>query len=271
MPCAINSDYPDYLNSILKEIAAGNDTTLKNCACALRSPVTDEGCPVVDEDGKVGGFPFCWNLVSEGEVGYNTYYPLKMTMKQAMSLYWNSKSLDASKTTGNCKAVETVDGCRDILKGGSASAFEVVRAGKKKKEFVCFYPLWFQNQSSTSTSTGCLNDTVADITLQLIFFTTNSIGICCFFPDKGRYVKNGNEYDFYPSLYFGTLWSYGCGYGVNEEFLEHIGGAAMPYNANGTTMNIKIDGKDTQASVAYGQNMAAAGSVYIDLTITNDS
>jgi hypothetical protein len=273
MPCALTEpgNYPDYLKAILKEIAAGNDDELKACACSLRSPVTDEGCLIVDEDedGKIGAFPFCWKLVSEGAVGYNTYYPLKMTMKQAMSLYWNSKSLDGSKTSGTCTG-EGGTGCRstDVLSGGSASADDYARAGKKKKEFVCFHPLYFSNASSKSTSRGCGYGSVSDIPLQLIFFTTNTIGDCCIFPDHGRYVKNGNEYDFYPSLYFATLWGYGCGYAVNEEYFQHVVGEENNYVTSTTSMKIKIDGKDIQASVVYGDSEAASGSVNIDYTIT---
>jgi len=38
MPCGTsNSNYPDYLKSIIKAIEAGNDETLKACACNLRS------------------------------------------------------------------------------------------------------------------------------------------------------------------------------------------------------------------------------------------
>jgi hypothetical protein len=54
MPCAITEPggYPDYLKSILKTIATENNDTLKACACSLRSPVSDEGCLILDEDNK---------------------------------------------------------------------------------------------------------------------------------------------------------------------------------------------------------------------------
>jgi hypothetical protein len=274
MPCAITEPggYPDYIKSILKEIEVGNDDALKACACSLRSPTTEDGCLIVDEDGKVGAFPFCWQLVSEGAVGDNTFYPLKMTMKQAMSLYWNSISLDGSKITGACKGVGGT-GCRstDILRGGSASAFEYVRTGKKKKEFVCFHPLYFSNASSTSTATGCNYSNTADTTLQFIFFTTNTAGDCCFFADHGRCVKNGNKYDFYPSLYFATGWGYGCAYNVNEEYLNFIVGEQNHYVASKINMNIKIDDKYAQGSAVFGNSLAANGTVNIDCTIINDS
>ena len=67
MSCALTDEgnYPDYLKAILRQIAAENNDTLQECACYLKSPTTEDGCLIVDEDGKIGGFPFCWKLVSE--------------------------------------------------------------------------------------------------------------------------------------------------------------------------------------------------------------
>jgi hypothetical protein len=88
MPCAITSgaDYPDYLKAILKEIAVGNDTTLKNCACSLRSPATEDGCLIVDEDGKIGAFPFC---VPTGTITSGSF--IAVSLKEAMSIFWKVK------------------------------------------------------------------------------------------------------------------------------------------------------------------------------------
>ena len=92
MPCILSKNFPDYLNSILKEIEAGDDEALKACACSLNIPRTEAGCPILDEDDKTGGFPFCQiPLVTDG-VGDNTDYPLKLTLKQAMNLYWQTTS-----------------------------------------------------------------------------------------------------------------------------------------------------------------------------------
>jgi len=88
MPCALTEpdNYPDYLKSILKEIDAGSDDELKDCACDLKSPVDDEGCLIVDENNKIGGFPFC---IAEGNnVGPTTPRPLGFSMKQIMRMYW---------------------------------------------------------------------------------------------------------------------------------------------------------------------------------------
>ena len=92
MPCALisDADYPDYIKKMLKIINVGDDNTLKACACSLRSPVTDEGCPVVDEDGKIGLFPFC--VTQAGQVGNNTSNPVGMSLKDVMTLYWKPKT-----------------------------------------------------------------------------------------------------------------------------------------------------------------------------------
>lgn len=142
---------------------------------------------------------------------------------------------------------------------------------KRKKEFVCLHPLYISNESSRSTATGCQDSSSADISLQFIFFTTNTAGDCCFFPDHGRYVKNGNEYDFYPSLYLSAVWGYGCAYAVNEEYLNFIVGYNNDYAASSINMNIKIDDKYAQGSAVFGHDQTADGSVYIDCTIINDS
>ena len=86
MPCALTSDadYPDYLKSILKEIEVGNDEKLQACACSLKTPITDEGCPITDSDGKLGLFPEC--LVIEDN-GLQLF-----TLKEIMEIYWKTKS-----------------------------------------------------------------------------------------------------------------------------------------------------------------------------------
>jgi len=86
MPCALTepNNYPDYLKSILKEIDAGSDDELKDCACSLKTPTTDEGCPITDSDGKVGLFPGC--LVIEDN-GLQLF-----TLKEIMEIYWKTKS-----------------------------------------------------------------------------------------------------------------------------------------------------------------------------------
>jgi hypothetical protein len=86
MPCALTSgaDYPNYLKSILKTIAAGNDNNLQACACQLRSPVNDEGCPIIDSNGKIGAFPFCFG----NGVPSNPELFIKTDLETMMKVFW---------------------------------------------------------------------------------------------------------------------------------------------------------------------------------------
>jgi hypothetical protein len=97
MPCALTEpdNYPDYLKSILKKIAVGNDDDLKACACSdLKSPLTDEGCLITDQDGKVGAFPFCLPIGTPTP-GEGLQY-LELTLKQAMTLFWKVKTWEVT-------------------------------------------------------------------------------------------------------------------------------------------------------------------------------
>lgn len=87
MACGLTSDadYPDYLKRILKEINVGNDDALKNCACSLRTPTTDEGCPATDEDGKVGAFTSCIQTALDPA-------NCPWTLKEAMAIYWRVRT-----------------------------------------------------------------------------------------------------------------------------------------------------------------------------------
>jgi len=90
MPCAIAEpgNYPDYLKKILKEIEVGNDDEANACACNLITPLTDEGCPITVENGKLLAFPFCLDT-EPPDVDPNLYvYDLALTYEQAMKFYW---------------------------------------------------------------------------------------------------------------------------------------------------------------------------------------
>ena len=57
MACGLtNSNYPDYLSSILSDINVGNDTDLKACACSLKS--------YVDVNSKPYALPICITSVN---------------------------------------------------------------------------------------------------------------------------------------------------------------------------------------------------------------
>jgi hypothetical protein len=64
MACgSANSNYPDYLKSILAEISSGNDDALKACACSLRS--------YIDINAKPYALPYCITSVNGED---NTFY-----------------------------------------------------------------------------------------------------------------------------------------------------------------------------------------------------
>ena len=112
MACALTEpgNYPDYIKNMLKGINVGNDTDLKNCACSLRTPLTDEGCPVIDKDGKVGVFRACIykNLECYGSE-FDYPCPANWTLKNAMDIHWRIKTIQVQvsmtgkrlKTGGN--------------------------------------------------------------------------------------------------------------------------------------------------------------------------
>jgi hypothetical protein len=115
MPCALiePDGYPNYLKAILKEIEAGNDDELKACACSLRTPVTDEGCLITDEDGKLLAFPFCLTDSPPPPPYYTSRVAtsIGLSYKDAMRLYWSKtinmkftgyKSISTSPPNPNC-------------------------------------------------------------------------------------------------------------------------------------------------------------------------
>ena len=73
---------------MLKVINVGNDTTLQGCACSLHAPLTSEGCPFVDEDGKVAIFPPCIGCLPDTANGQ-----LEMSLKDAMAFVWKARTI----------------------------------------------------------------------------------------------------------------------------------------------------------------------------------
>ena len=98
MPCALTSDadYPDYLKKILKEIDIGGDDELKDCACKIITPFTDEGCEILDEDNKVAAFPGCLIVCDNENPCDNSQRPF--SLKEIMEMYWKTKSITLSMT-----------------------------------------------------------------------------------------------------------------------------------------------------------------------------
>ena len=208
MPCALTEPdkYPDYLKAILKTINAENDDNLKTCACSLKSPVTDDGCLIVDEDDKIGAFPFCCTLVTDG-VGNNTNYPLKLTLKQAMLLYWQTIDFTHNITPaasygvygqppGDCGAA---GGAAEIDQTDSDSLlitdadYNVVTEAKQR---VCSCHMY-------------LYYTFPNTSAQILGYLFGS-GI------KMKYKIEGMTYYFYPKFEMNRIGDYNFGWSINE-------------------------------------------------------
>lgn len=111
MPCGLTSNlqYPNYLKSVLKEIEVGNDETLKTAACKLKTPITTEGCVILDEDDKASLFPFCTVNTEEDPMEMTSddplfikRYPVGFTPKELMEFFWlyqNYKISGSSSST----------------------------------------------------------------------------------------------------------------------------------------------------------------------------
>jgi hypothetical protein len=192
MACALTEPgaYPDYLKGILKEINAGNNDDLKTCACSLKSPVTDEGCSIVDENEKVGAFPFCCTLVTDG-VGDDTDYPLKLTLKQAMNLYWQTTSWNfvAQSNSASCgnSRNHNFTGSKRI----TVNISNEVGPPPPKKNLVC--PNYFQYltnyNGSFCTKDGCNPVGDSNVTAATMFESLTT---------QMKYKKEGDTYYFYP-------------------------------------------------------------------------
>jgi hypothetical protein len=236
MPCALTEpgNYPDYLKTILKTIAVGDDDHLKACACSLRSPVTDEGCLIVDKDGKIGAFPFCSTLVEDG-VGDGTNYPLKLTLKQAMFLYWQVKNFTNKFTAFH---TYTVYGPPENCKSGGVSGTDSADSSKASTaeyknrvcpSYICLEYIVKGNDTNTNPSTilGC-------------FFA--SFGG---FPGM-KYKKEGDTYYFYPFFQMSRIMEYGFGWGIGEFSTADCPCYCCSPSLTYTSLKVKIDGSPAE-------------------------
>jgi hypothetical protein len=244
MPCALTepTNYPSYLQTILTEINSGNDDNLQTCACGLKSPVTDEGCPVTDEDSKIGAFPFCCPLVTTG-VGANTNYPLKLTLKQVMLLYWQVKSFTHSFTESNrygvfsqppsdCQGGGAIPGISQANSGTMLILNENFEAITEYKKRVCPSRI-FLYYSFNSTTEG-------------IFGYLFGSGI----EPQIKYKKEGDTYYFYPFFEMTSIGDYGHAWSINQFSAGDCPCiCCSPYLTN-TTLNVKINNTSSPVDVA---------------------
>ena len=126
MSCALtdNAGYPDYLKSILREIAAGNDDELKTCACQLKTPTTDGGCPILDEDDKVVAFPFCLRDTNPNLTSSIDFYTsdIGLSYKEAMKLYWKRTRFDIAFNASGSVNLESEE-C-PVLQSSASTSLE---------------------------------------------------------------------------------------------------------------------------------------------------
>jgi hypothetical protein len=233
MPCPLTSDfdYPDYIKDILKEIDNGDDKELKSCACNMVSPLSEDGCLLVDENNKVGLFPFCCTLVTDG-VGDDTAYPLKLTLKQAMDLYWQttnwkfSASAQSSSSCGNSWSINYTQ------KERISSSVSDVGPPPPSKNLVCqnIFQYIANYNGSFCNSLGCNSIMPSDYIMSSIFETLS---------DKMKYKKEGETYYFYPYFYLGAIGTYGTCAGTTTTIAGQCDGFGWSSGIN-YTVNVKI-------------------------------
>lgn len=238
MPCALTSnfDYPDYLKAILKEIEAGNDDGLKTCACRLKTPLTDEGCPVLDEDGKIGSFPFCWTFTENTSlVGDGTLNPIKLTLKDAMWLYWESKNFNHNVSYfeggigDDCGSYSYSFKNAKLNKNNNSTSIEY---NNNKKLLVCAHSLnlvysWTVTCSKQGGGSGQY--------IYAYFFSGNG---------NNYYILEGDHYYFYPSFRSSNFGGYAGSTDTDNNFgIDYeIGQVGCGVNSSGpvTQYNAQI-------------------------------
>ena len=270
MPCALTSDadYPDYLKSILKEIDSGNDDALKACACALKSPVTDEGCTILDEDGKVGAFPFCWEFTEDTSlVGDGTWNPLKLPLEEVMWLYWQSTNF--SHIIGMIREGKGC-GCCEPTTLTIQKKLKYERYITQKKELVCpkGISLTYDANGILYTSppeAPCACNIQTPISYSYFpggFFFDSYF---CTYPNPGEilnikqyYIKEGEKYYFYPS--FAIFWTISYNTSVttrnyNGDFSCEISPGSSP-TVTEKTFNMQLNGKNKSLKLYQFQTPA---------------
>jgi hypothetical protein len=250
MPCALTEpgDYPNYLKDILKQINIENNGDLKICACSLRSPVTDEGCLIVDEDGKVGAFPFCSSLVESG-VGDDTAYPLKLTLKQAMNLYWKTTDWKFSATAQSYSSCGNSWNINYTQKGRITSSLSDAGPPPPSKNLVCqnIFQYTTDYNGSNCGVDGCTPYVGGNYITSSIFET---------FSNQMKYKKEGDVYYFYPYFYLGPIGTYGTCAGTQQSIAESCDGLGWQSPTN-YTVNVKILGETVSTPLRIYQKIFA--------------
>lgn len=226
-------DYPDYLKKLIKEAGLDDNDELKKCICKMRTPLDADYCIIKDEDQKVGVFPFCSELVESG-VGDNTEYPLKLTLKQAMNLYWKTKKwqFNAHASGSSCSS------STEITFTGSKITFEPfndeVGPPPPQKNLICQN---FFNCIGDYTGQTCGAGTPPCSPI-----SDSNVVICSMFESflPMKHKKEGSIYYFYP--YFGiTIGTYGaCTSTMISSALECTQAAFGTKNGPDSSLTVKI-------------------------------
>lgn len=263
MPCPTLQqplDFPKYLLNIFKEVDIGKDENLKKCNCKLHIPYKkfDTACKEIiyqfsaDKRYIKGGFPFCNIKYSENDpsVGPGTQYPIRLTLEQAMNLYWNSKyftnNFSAITSWGYSLTYPCPDGA--VCSGGGSDSESWVQYGKiqnicktnetldpnfklnEQKELICpgaLYLLYDYDHALGSCS-GCTPGGPSCYETKSKEFTA---GMSLFEADPDlpqlKIVKKNNIYWFYPRINF-FLSKYGLYVSNDPSLLETDPATELP-------------------------------------------
>jgi hypothetical protein len=247
MPCPPVKDYydyPDYVKKIIKEVEEGKVEKLKACLCKLRTPVDENYCIIKDEDQKVGVFPFCSVLVEDG-VGDDTDYPLKLTLKEMMKLYWKTTNWKFSAThNSSCSCSYKAD----LIQNRRISQGDPELPVLPLKNLTCFHS--FDYTADSKGETCCPNPTPPGGTTCYPISSSNTIVASLLGgPAHGgpiaKHKKEGNIYYFYPSFFLG-FYIYAQGTATTQEGAIPPDEIILPSKDGGSQgVDVKILGKST--------------------------
>jgi len=239
-------NYPDYVKKIIKEIELGKDEELKKCLCKLRKPLDDDFCIIRDSDKKWGLFPFCWER--GGPVGRGTKNPLKLTLKQAMLLWWRGFSISLTSTSQNptfCNGFaknEAGESCRDQISWINGIKRSVGKCENISSPYIV--------NKDTAKCLVCSNGIYWGVEYKV---TSLNCGpyleegeLIILINAKGIINKEGNEYFFYPECQASSRLSYCCGF---DSYWRELDCDAKPFPES--TIGLKI-GDDTVKIEGWG-------------------
>lgn len=227
MACPTNLQYPDYIKSVINTINAENNKTLKSCLCSNKIPRDENGCAILDENGKAGLFPFCAPIVENG-VGDDTNYPLKLTLKQAMSLYWKVNSW-------TFKAANFVQGCGACTYSIDFNGSQIYGSVPIMKERVCKKAYNFLTNYTTE---NCCVGSIPPCSTA----SETGVIVASLFDDPDapmKCKKEGSVYYFYPIFSIG-ISHYSVSAAQTQSAANDLLGIGPKENMPPLTKSVKI-------------------------------